>query len=1121
MQRKETNFLKSILTSGLAFGIGGVLGILGLYLVIRSEILSKSLSLIPENQSFVLLLSAIVSLILVIGISSGIGGAIGGFVISRIDPIYERRKYIWRTALSFGITEALLILPFFLLTVIIALYNNGIDRDPTGQVIVFGIYGLIFGIVLGLLLGLLTVGWRQTWRVLLASSVGFGLGGAAVGYGLRIAYYPATFGAELPELVIVLPILALVFFGVGGLFLGWVFEWVTHWRVENVPHEPAKWVKTLGVIALILIGFFLISNYRQMVKFLTIRPGSVSSSLEMKTFGTQWQGQKVLSRQLSEESSAAFSMSANKIGDSSAVWVETLDGFDEVFLSSREFEADNKSAWTEPLMVSSSLESDSVHPAIFTDDEGVNHIVWTEKTGERVDIYYSRCEADLCSEPVLLSELQGVVCEGFENRSLSPINDWPDITMSSNNTLMVMWSNASGTLLYATWGADQNPPAGSTGCVVGPTTTSDGIEQYQPRISGNQSGSIFAVFADFIPGSETVYSIDYTESGWSSPQSLANGTMPDIFTDTSGVVFYSWCDAGGQVQIKNADTNSIETIPFPPCLSRPIMAEDERGRLHLVWYSDQIRNNMNIVLPSNVVYESIHTDNGWSEPAIVTLTVDKSHPEVAGKGFGELTLLWNDEANSQLHVIEQPNYSCSPDTLGRIGKVILDVAQSGSFRPQGDEIPYCNNEYIGMIYMPNPDPAFSANQPTINGGFDEMADLASLVKYEVMLSVMEWASEEEAANLNPGMVYTREIAKLYEKIKTDPSQYPRGLTVRILLGNYPELSNLEWGEQIWNVIHNLRVAGVDKMVDPQIGWKVEVANYEGVYPHSHTKFLIIDGKIAVGAGFNYGYLHFPFEHPSHKGGDLFDLGLIVSGPIAQQVLVAFDDYWQGAEQLTCPELPENPGFLWTRECTRSEAQATHVPEVMKYSIPNTPREQSNAFSLNRNINYKESDEVIKQVLSSAEKSLDIMEVNFSLELICALDLLNDEVCNFDNALDYMDAILSSVEENQTRVRVLMEKLNSNGMENRVSAKEFTRELEKRGLSEYVELRFFGGRMHAKAFLVDQEMLFVGSQNFHYSAWGETGLAEYNLATDDPRAVETFQKMFDYYWEDGIPWDEYK
>ena len=64
-------------------------------------------------------------------------------------------------------------------------------------------------------------------------------------------------------------------------------------------------------------------------------------------------------------------------------------------------------------------------------------------------------------------------------------------------------------------------------------------------------------------------------------------------------------------------------------------------------------------------------------------------------------------------------------------------------------------------------------------------------------------------------------------------------------------------------------------------------------------------------------------------------------------------------------------------------------------------------------------------------------------------------------------------------------------------------------------------MHAKAFLVDEEMLFVGSQNFHYSAWGEAGLAEYNLATDDPRAVQTFKTMFDYYWELGIPWEEYK
>lgn len=179
------------------------------------------------------------------------------------------------------------------------------------------------------------------------------------------------------------------------------------------------------------------------------------------------------------------------------------------------------------------------------------------------------------------------------------------------------------------------------------------------------------------------------------------------------------------------------------------------------------------------------------------------------------------------------------------------------------------------------------------------------------------------------------------------------------------------------------------------------------------------------------------------------------------------------------------------------------------------------FSLNRNIEYKESDDVILEALSSAQKSIDIFEVNFSLESICALDLLNDKVCSFDNALDYMQAIMASVEENQTRVRVLVEKINSNGMENRIAAKEFTRELELRGLDQYVEIRFFEGRMHAKAFLIDDEILFVGSQNLHYSAWGEAGLAEYNLATDDLRAVNTFKSLFDYYWETGIPWDEYK
>jgi phosphatidylserine/phosphatidylglycerophosphate/cardiolipin synthase-like enzyme len=1121
MERKETNFWKSILISGLGFGVGGVIGNFALYLLIRSELLNWPLDLIPEGQSFVLLLTAIVVIILGVGLTTGIGGAIGGYVLSIIDPIYARRKYIWRTAIATGLTEALLIIPLILFTAILALYNNGLERDPTGQVLVFGIYGVIFGIIIGLILGFSTVGWRQAWRILLASIAGFGLGGAAVGYGIRTAYYPASLGEPLPNFTILLPILTFVFFGIGGLFIGWVYEWVTHWRMDNVPDEPARWVKVAGVIAALLIAFFLISNYRQLVKFLTINPGSLSSQIEIDTTGVHWKKDEVISHQLTSNDGTAYSASASVNGEAAAVWMGDHDGISAIFLSNRAELDSGENRWGDPLQISINSDFNAIHPEVSTDENRRNHIVWTELHDDSSTILYRSCEGEICGEPAELSSQIGPSCKGIDAADISPTHDWPVISVADDNSIMVVWSNSDNILFYSTWETDQAPPVSPTGCHDGPKISASALNQFQPRLSGGQDGSFSIVFSVLETGSETVYQMDYIGQQWNFPQSLGSGKTPNIFTLPKGGTYYAWCDSDSQVRIKNPETDLVDLIDFPPCNSRPTMSLAENDALHLVWYSNEIKNNQNVVSKANIIYESIQTEQGWSEPAIVVETDDYSLPVIAGMGGGDLNILWSDNAGQRLNSAQQPIYECSGDELGEIGQVMIDVIENGSYRSEGDPIPYCKNSYLGLIYMPNPESVYSPQPPDQNGGFSTVSNIASLVEYEVLLSVMEWAADENDQGLNPGSVYTIEIAKLYQQINEDPSRYPRGLTIRILLGNYPELSELEWGEQIWNVIDDLRNAGVDKMVDSDIGWNVEIANYEGVYPHSHTKFLVVDGKIAVGAGFNYGYLHFPFDHPSNKGGDLFDLGIVISGPIAQQALVTFDDYWQGAEQLYCPDLSSNPEYLWNRDCVRSEAQASHVPEVRKYFLPETQGELSNAFSLTRNIEFKESDDVIRTVLSSAQESLDIWEVNFSLELICMLDLFNDKVCSFDNALDFMDAIITSVEQNQTKVRVLVEKINSNGMENRVAAKEFTRELEERGLSQYVEIRFFEGRMHSKAFLVDDEILFIGSQNFHYSAWGERGLAEYNLATDDPRAVSTFKTMFDYYWETGIPWEEYQ
>ncbi|GAH45759.1 unnamed protein product, partial [marine sediment metagenome] len=456
---------------------------------------------------------------------------------------------------------------------------------------------------------------------------------------------------------------------------------------------------------------------------------------------------------------------------------------------------------------------------------------------------------------------------------------------------------AENILFYSTWDIGQAPPVSLTGCHAGPNISGSAINQFQPRLSGETDGSYNAVYSVVETGEETVYQMGFIGQEWVDPQSIGSGTTPNVFSLPGGDTYFTWCDSDSKVRIKDAETDLVDIIDFPPCSSRPTMSLSENDQIHLVWYSNEIRNNLNVVSESSVIYESILTDRGWSDPAIVVETDEYSLPVIAGRGNGDLSIIWSDNTGQRLNSARQPVYTCSEADLGEIGQVMLAVIENGSYRTEDDSIPFCMNNYLGLIYMPNPESVYSPQPPTQNGGFDDVSRLADLVEYEVLLAVMEWAADEDGGSLNPGSVYTREIAKLYQQIKENPARYPRGLTIRILLGNYPELSKLEWGEQIWNVMNDLRIAGVDKMVDPNIGWNVEVANYEGVFPHSHTKFIVVDGKLSVGAGFNFGYLHFPYDHPSNKGGDLFDLGIVISGPIAQQVLITFDDYWQGAEQL--------------------------------------------------------------------------------------------------------------------------------------------------------------------------------------------------------------------------------
>ena len=168
----------------------------------------------------------------------------------------------------------------------------------------------------------------------------------------------------------------------------------------------------------------------------------------------------------------------------------------------------------------------------------------------------------------------------------------------------------------------------------------------------------------------------------------------------------------------------------------------------------------------------------------------------------------------------------------------------------------------------------------------------------------------------------------------------------------------------------------------------------------------------------------------------------------------------------------------------------------------------------RNQVYDESDEQIIAAFGSATESLDIAQAMFSMPLICNLNHFFD-VCSFNEALPYMEAIMEAA-ENGAKVRILLTPYPIQIVENIIASDILLKEANARGVSDQVEVRYFSDLLHAKTALIDEEFLIVGSQNLHHSAFGEgEGLSEYNLGTSDPEAIAQYQRWFESYWELGL------
>jgi phosphatidylserine/phosphatidylglycerophosphate/cardiolipin synthase-like enzyme len=582
-----------------------------------------------------------------------------------------------------------------------------------------------------------------------------------------------------------------------------------------------------------------------------------------------------------------------------------------------------------------------------------------------------------------------------------------------------------------------------------------------------------------------------------------------FLADTAGIYSLT-CGVNGLIE---GNLPARESLPdnLPRCASDPAIIEDGSGDLHLVWYSQEALKNTGGISSGHFLYESIlSADKGWSPPAIIARTNGETEPALALDGQDGLILAWRDADGEHISLFNE--YKCDDAPLNVIGQAVYKAVRQEKFRPRSDMIPYCQNRYDQLLLTPNPTAPNSPLPRSEYGAFDQVAELVTNSEYEVLFATMQWDKPSEKGS--PGLTLAEAVAELYEKVKANPEAYPRGMTVRILLGNLPELAFFEPTTQIYHALQDLHDAGVPEMENEEIGWKLEVADFSGAWPHAHSKFVIVDGKTTVAAGFNYSYLHLPANHSSGQGLNMTDKGIQITGPVAQASMSAYDDLWSGSSQVNCTSFPPPIpllNFLW---CDVSEAVATHPPEVLRFYPTDG---DANAFSLHHTLLFLEADEAIIDAMLSAEDTIDLYEVNFSLHSICLLAVFLSDICSVDDVVTpYMQALITAVVENDVRIRAIVEKSAMNGFENRIAIDWFQEKLVEEGKLDNVEIRFGSSKIHDKAILLDNKFLIVGSQNFHWSAWDTPSLTEYSLATDDQTAIADFQQEFEHQWEVAIP-----
>ncbi len=461
--RKKSSLQSAFLTGLLGFVLATAAGFLTSYLLFKTGFLRLLLNLVPEDQPLVRLLLGLFLIFVGIGLGGAVNGFLRGHTLHLIDRGGSRKRYLLGGAFAYGISQGMLLIPMLLLIAIIGIYNSGSTKDPASFLILFSLLGGVYGLVSGLILALITLRLRYFWRAWLASIVGGVLGGAMLGF---VLWQRQIFLSQSTSLLqsIVLFLFFVAAFGLAGSALGLAYRWVDGRRLQKPEQklEPARWQDITIIAAGVILFLVVLSLTTTLLQFVTIHTGTTTTSLDLETQGVRWYPSAPITANIADPGVYPPGLDAGVDDALAASWTINQDGQPEVVYAYQRLETTGSLTWSSAIRVSNSVEGAPDHSQLALDSSGRAHIVWSEMLDGTRQILYSNCQGETCQTPEVISGAEGEVCNEPGQ------NDWPAITISDQDSLLVAW-NAGGQLGFRAWQAGEQPtcaacwlhPAGS------------------------------------------------------------------------------------------------------------------------------------------------------------------------------------------------------------------------------------------------------------------------------------------------------------------------------------------------------------------------------------------------------------------------------------------------------------------------------------------------------------------------------------------------------------------------------------------------------------------------------------------------------------------------------------